>query len=34
MCWGEEKCIHKFGGETERKEHLEDPDVDGRIELR
>jgi len=32
--WGGERCVQGFGGETWGKEHLEDPDVDGRIILR
>jgi len=30
----EERCIQGFGGEPAVKDHLEDPDVDGRIILR
>ena len=33
--WGEERCIHGFGGETwEKRDYLEDPDLDGRIILK
>jgi hypothetical protein len=29
--WGDMKCIQGFDGETEQKDHLEDPGVCGRI---
>ena len=29
-----ERCLQGFGGKPEGKDHLEDPDVDGRIILR
>jgi len=31
---GEERCIQGFGGKHEGKDHVGDPDVDGRIILR
>jgi len=34
VCGGEERCIQGFGRQTLGKEHLGDPDVDGRIILR
>jgi hypothetical protein len=31
---GQKRCIQDFGGETRRKNHLEDPDVDATIEIK
>ena len=31
---GHERCIQDFGGETGGKKPLEDPDVDGTIEIK
>jgi len=34
LIWEQEWCIQGFGGERERKNHLEDPGVDGKIILK